>query len=145
MNLNGAFYFSKEALKIMSKQRSGKIINISSIFGMVGAFLASGQGAEFGALGYSASKGAIINLTRELAIEYAKLGINVNAICPGFFVSGAGGYDSPEFVRMGLDFIPMGRISYPEEIKGLAIYLASSASEYLTGQIIAIDGGIVAK
>lgn len=141
VDLNGVFYCTREALKIMVKQKSGKIINIASIFGL------TGSGHLFPVPVYNTAKGAVVNLTRELGIEYAPLGINVNAICPGFFITNIGGGKSytPEFDEMVSAFIPMGRQAQPEELKGAAIFLASAASNYMCGQTLVVDGGCTAK
>ncbi|HLY58777.1 MAG TPA: glucose 1-dehydrogenase [Stellaceae bacterium] len=141
VDLHGVFYCARAALKIMVRQRSGKIINIASIWGLAGA-------AHMAALpGYCAAKGAVVNLTRELALQYASYGIFVNAICPGFFVTrlADGIYDRPEFLEAVAKETPMGRPARADEIKGTAIYLASSASDYVTGTMLVADGGISAK
>ena len=87
------------------------------------------------------------NLTRELGLEYAQMGINVNAICPGFYIThlADNAYDHPEFVQAVSAFTPMGRCAMPDELKGAAIFLASAASDYMCGQMIITDGGICAK
>ncbi len=141
VDLQGVFFCAREALKIMVKQKSGKIINIASIFGL------AGSGHLFPVPAYNAAKGAVVNLTRELGLEYAALGINVNAICPGFFVTNIGGGNSytPEFDKMVSGFTPMGRQAQPEELKGAAIFLASAASNYMCGQTLVVDGGCTAK
>ena len=140
VNLQAIYYCCREALKIMIKQKRGKIINIASILGLVGSSSIMPIPA------YCATKGAVVNLTRELGLEYATYGININAICPGYFVSGIANraYENPEFVKALIDFIPMHRLATPDEIKGLIIFLASKASDYMTGESIVIDGGIVA-
>ena len=140
VDLQGVFFCAREALKIMVKQRSGKIINISSAFGLVGS---SGL---FPIPAYNAAKGAVVNLTRELGLEYAAMGINVNAICPGFYRTNlGGGSDDPDFVQAVKEFVPMGKMAEPEDLKGTAIYLASEASDYMCGQMVVTDGGILAK
>lgn len=140
VDLQGVFYCAREALKIMVKQGSGKIINIASIFGL------GGSSGIFPVPAYNAAKGAVVNLTRELGVEYAPLGINVNAICPGFYRTElGGGSDDPEFVRAVEAFTPMGKMAEPHDLKGTAIYLASEASDYMCGQMIVTDGGILAK
>ncbi len=140
VNLNGAFYCAREALKVMVTQGSGKLINIASIWGMVGSSRIKPLPA------YTASKGAVVNLTRELGLEYGPVGINVNAICPGFFATGLGNgaFDNPDFVRAVSDLTVLGRVGQPQEIKGAAIFLASAASDYMCGQILVIDGGVLA-
>jgi NAD(P)-dependent dehydrogenase (short-subunit alcohol dehydrogenase family) len=139
IDLQGVFYCSREALKIMVKQKSGKIINIASIWGL------AGSSSIMPIPAYTAAKGAVVNLTRELGLEYAAMGINVNAICPGFYVTNLGGYDNPEFVKAATEFTPIKKLAYPHDIKGIAIFLASQASDYICGQMIVADGGISAK
>jgi NAD(P)-dependent dehydrogenase (short-subunit alcohol dehydrogenase family) len=139
VDLQGVFYCAREALKVMVKQRSGKIINVASIWGL------TGSSAIIPAPAYCSAKGAVVNLTRELGLEYAPLGINVNALCPGFYVTGLGGYDDPAFMKAIRAYIPMGREAQPEELKAAAIFLASAASDYMCGQTIVTDGGISAK
>jgi NAD(P)-dependent dehydrogenase (short-subunit alcohol dehydrogenase family) len=141
VDLQGVFFCTREALKVMVRQKSGKIINIASIFGL------TGSAHLFPVPAYNTAKGAVVNLTRELALEYASLGININAICPGFFVTNIGGGNSytAEFDQLVSAFTPMGRQARPEELKGAAIFLASAASNYMSGQTLVVDGGIVAK
>ncbi len=141
VNLQGVYACSREALKIMIRQKSGKIINIASIWGLVGSSGIKPLPA------YNASKGAVVNLTREMGIEYAAYGINVNAICPGFFSTrlADGAYDDPRFVQALRDATPIRRIGKPEEIKGAALFLASRASDFMCGQMIVLDGGVLAQ
>lgn len=141
VDLQGVFYCAREALKIMVKQKSGKIINSASIFGL------TASGNLFPVPAYNTAKGAVVNLTRELSIEYAAYGIQINAICPGFFFTPIGGghaYDK-EFDALVSAFIPIGRQGQPEELKGAAIFLASAASNYMTGHMFIVHGGIEAK
>jgi len=139
VDLQGAFYCAREVLKVMVKQGSGKIINVASIWGL------TGSSGVIPVPAYCSAKGAMVNLTRELGIEYAPLGINVNALCPGFYMTGLGGYDDPEFMKFIRAYIPMGRAAQPNELAGAAVFLASSASDYMCGQTIVTDGGIAAK
>lgn len=141
VDLNGVFFCAREALKIMVGQGSGKIVNIASIWGL------SGSSSIMPIPAYNAAKGAVVNLTREMGLEYASQGINVNALCPGFFWSrlAGGAYDSPDFVSAVEEFTPAGKIADPEDIKGAAIMLASKASDYICGQMVVLDGGILAK
>lgn len=141
VNLQGVYACSREALRIMIKQGSGKIINIASIWGLVGSSSIKPLPA------YNASKGAVVSLTREMGLEYAPLGINVNAICPGFFSTrlADGAYDNPVFVQALSEATPMGRVASPDEIKGAAIFLASHAADYMCGQVVVLDGGVLAK
>ena len=132
-NLTGMFHFIKAAGRQMSRQRSGKIINISSVSSFFGG---AGQ------VNYAASKGAINSLTRSLAGELAKRNIAVNAIAPGMVVT-----DMSERVRqMAGDriesLIPLRRYGQPEDIAKVAVFLASSDSDYVTGQVITVDGGL---
>jgi len=141
VDLDGVFFCAREALKVMVRQQSGKIINIASIWGL------AGSSSLFPALAYNAAKGAVINLTRELGLEYATQGIQVNALCPGFYRTNLsrGAIDDPR-VRDSINgFIPMGRIAEAAEIKGPALFLASPASDYMTGQTLVADGGCLAK
>jgi NAD(P)-dependent dehydrogenase (short-subunit alcohol dehydrogenase family) len=141
VDLDGVFFCAREALKVMVRQQSGKIINIASMWGM------AGSSSLFPALAYNAAKGAVINLTRELGLEYATQGIQVNALCPGFYQSNLsrGAIDDPQVRATITAFIPMGRIAEAAEIKGPALFLASAASDYMTGQTLVVDGGCLAK
>lgn len=139
INMNGVFYFARAALRIMVRQGSGKIINTASMWGL------AGSSSVFPMPGYTATKGAVVNLTRELALQYAEKNIQVNAICPGFFVTKLGPYDENEFVEVTTNFTPMKRLAQPSEMKGTALYLASQASSFVTGARIVIDGGCMAK
>jgi NAD(P)-dependent dehydrogenase (short-subunit alcohol dehydrogenase family) len=141
VNLNGVFYCSHEALKVMVAQGSGKIINIASMWGTVGS------SSVFPLPAYTATKGAVVNLTREMGLQYAASGIQVNALCPGFYRTrlAGGAYDDPAFVEAITAFTPMGRIADAEEIRGPALFLASDASNFMTGQLLVADGGCTAK
>lgn len=141
VDLNGVYYCSREALKSMVKQGAGKIINIASIWGLVGSSSVKPLPA------YNAAKGAVINLTREMGLEYAPHGINVNAICPGFFATGLGNgaFTNPDFVKAVSAMTAVGRVGQPRELKGAAIFLASAASDYVCGQLLVVDGGALAK
>jgi NAD(P)-dependent dehydrogenase (short-subunit alcohol dehydrogenase family) len=143
IDLHGAFYCAREVLKVMAPRRSGKIINIASVWGLGGSSNLWPNPA------YNAAKGALVNLTREMGLCYAPYGINVNAICPGFIKTNIGGKkpseEAAQFLQKTTEWIPMGRIGTPRELKGLAILLASDASSYMCGDLIVVDGGIVAK
>lgn len=141
INLNSVFYCSREVLGKMYAQGSGKIINIASIWGMVG-------GGFVNAGGYATSKGGVVNLTREMALQYAPHGIQVNAICPGFHVTSIMDFEDPEsaaLIQQMKDHTPAGRLASADELKGTLIYLASSASNFMSGSIIAVDGGFLAQ
>lgn len=136
VNVLGVVIPSQLVVPHMISRRKGKIINISSKAAIVG---------EPGHVAYSASKGAVLALTRAMAVELAPFNINVNAICPGPTVTdmllGPSGKFSPqqeEFKR----WIPLGRYGKPEDIAGAAIYLASEDSDWCTGQAIVVDGGL---
>ncbi len=131
VNLKGAFYMIKNFYRPMMKKRSGKIINISSVSGLFG---------NAGQTNYSASKAGIIGLTKSTAKELAARGVCCNAIAPGFIATPmTTSFQNNEEL---LKTIPMNRFGKPEEVAGLALFLASSAADYITGEIIRIDGGI---
>lgn len=135
VNLTGVFLCARTAAREMIKKKHGKIVNIASIYGAVGDI--------FHAAPYYASKGAVINLTRALAIEWAPHKINVNSIAPGFFPSEmtAGIFQDKEALKHILSRTPLGRTGELLDLKATLIYLASPASDYVTGQIIFVDGG----
>ena len=135
VNLTGVFLCARTAARGMIKKKYGKIVNIASIYGAVGDI--------FHAAPYYASKGAVINLTRALAIEWAPYKINVNSIAPGFFPSEmtAGIFQDEEAMKHILSRTPLGRTGEPLDLKAALIYLASPASNYVTGQTIFVDGG----
>jgi len=138
VNLNGVFNTCHAALKPMMAQRSGKIITVASMWGLVGAAGLQPRPA------YSATKGAVVNLTREMAVEYAAFGIQINALCPGFFHTTGRPRNAVQAAEFEA-YTPMGRIAEPSEIKGSVLYLASSASDFVTGTTLVIDGGVVAR
>src|ERR1019366_5640855 len=134
-NLTGTFLCSQAVGKVMIGQRRGKIINIASIAGM------AGSPPELEAIGYSASKGGVITFTKDLARKWAKHGIRVNAIAPGWFpthMSGAVIQRNKEHLLQG---IPLGRFGNERDLKGAAVFLASDASDFVTGQVLVVDGG----
>ncbi|MDR0854971.1 MAG: SDR family oxidoreductase [Christensenellaceae bacterium] len=136
VNLNGVFFTAREVGKIMKAQKYGKIINIGSIHSgvaMSGLPIAS----------YCATKGAVLMLTKELAVEWAKFGITVNAIGPGYFASEMtqGMLANEGFQKQIQVYCPMGRVGEAGELDGSLIYFASDASRFTTGQILWVDGG----
>jgi gluconate 5-dehydrogenase len=139
-NATGCFLMSQAAGREMIRAgRGGAIVNIASIAGLVGT-----APEMLDAAGYSASKGAVIALTRDLAVKWAGHGIRVNAIAPGFFetrMTTALLARSRELIERAT---PMGRIGRPGEVKGVALFLASAAAAYVTGQVLAVDGGATA-
>jgi gluconate 5-dehydrogenase len=135
-NLTGPFLFCQASGREMIKRKFGRIINIASIAGLIATL----PGVQDTA-GYNAAKGGLISLTRELAAKWAKHNIRVNAIAPGFFSSRMAD-KVIEHARATIEAItPMGRIGAPGELKGVAVFLASEASNYITGQTIVVDGG----
>ncbi len=134
INLTGQFLCAQAVGKQMITQKSGKIINISSIAGLFG-YATSAP--------YSASKAGVISLTKTLAAEWGKHNINVNAICPGVFATDMTDdyLKSEEFLNNIKSNVPLSRYAKPEELVGTVIYLASKASEYVTGHALVIDGG----
>ncbi|MBZ5644437.1 MAG: SDR family oxidoreductase [Acidobacteriia bacterium] len=134
-NLTGTFLCSQAVGKVMIGQRRGKIINIASIAGM------AGSPEALDAIGYSASKGGVITLTRDLARKWAAHGIYVNAISPGWFPTRMSSALIDRHGDTFLTSIPLGRFGNDHDLKGAAVFLASSASDYVTGQVLAVDGG----
>jgi gluconate 5-dehydrogenase len=135
VNLTGVFLCARTAAREMIKKKYGKIVNISSIYGTVGDIFPTAP--------YYASKGAVINLTRALAIEWAPYKINVNAIAPGFFPSEMteSVFRDEKALKYILSRTPLGRTGEPLDLKAALTYLASPASNYVTGQTIFVDGG----
>jgi NAD(P)-dependent dehydrogenase (short-subunit alcohol dehydrogenase family) len=133
-NLKGYFLVSQAVGEHMLAKGGGKIINVASILSTVGMR---------NQLAYASSKGGVAQLTRVLAIEWAPHHVNVNAIAPAFFETPltAGVLKDPENRRLVAERTPMGRWGQPEELQGIAVFLASRASDYVTGQIVHVDGG----
>jgi gluconate 5-dehydrogenase len=138
-NLNGVFLFSQIAGRAMIRQKSGRIINIASIMGVVGT---EGEVAE--AIAYSASKGAVIAFTKDLAAKWAKYNIRVNAIAPGWFPTDMTQWVLGAHGEKILAHIPMRRYGEADELKGAVVFLASGASNYVTGITLPVDGGYLA-
>ncbi|NAS88591.1 beta-ketoacyl-ACP reductase [ANME-1 cluster archaeon AG-394-G21] len=133
VNLTSVFNCTKSAIKYMQKQKSGKIINISSVSGQIG---------NIGQANYSASKAGVISFTKTVAKEYARDGIIVNAVAPGFIKTKMI-ENIPEKVMLKLiKQIPLGRLGEPEEVAKLVCFLASDDAKYITGQVISINGGV---
>lgn len=144
LNVTSTFIGCREAGKYMIKRKYGKIINIASVYGFLGAdprnYVDTGESRE--ALSYSSSKGAILNLTRDLAVNWIKYGINVNAISPGAFETEATKEMLTGYCRGMFDhIIPAGRMGTDDDLKGVAVLLASDSSKYIVGQNIVVDGG----
>jgi len=142
VNLKGTFMCCQAVGRVMEKNKKGSIINLTSILGLVGV----GRGNS----AFAASKGGVNGLTRELAIEWAPYGIRVNAIAPCQFNPGVQNalleFPNPEaLLKKIIDNIPLGRVGEADEIVGTAVYLASEASSMVTGHIVHLDGGYLAR
>lgn len=142
VNVDGVFFMSRAAIGQMKKQGSGVIINFGSIWGGVGAA---------GVAAYCASKGAVHNLTRAMALDHARDGIRINAVCPGevntpMLASGRPSPPTPEDLKkLGETVVPMGRLADPVEIARVVLFLASDAASYMTGSLVTVDAGYTAR
>lgn len=133
VNLKGAFNLTRSVIRGMLKQRSGSVVNIASIIGLMG---------NAGQANYAASKGGLIALTKALAKETASRGIRVNAVAPGFIASEMTDR-LPEKIREDMiNAIPLGRMGTPEDVAAAVVFLASPAASYITGQVLVVDGGM---
>ena len=133
VNLKGSYLCAKEVAPLMLKQKSGKIINISSVSGLA-------QKSALGNVPYAASKAGVIGLTRSLAVNLGPT-INVNAICPGLVETDMSASLPPERRRIPVEEAPLQRIGRPEEIASAALFLASEESDFITGEAITVSGG----
>ena len=135
-DMDSVFYVTREFGKIMKKNRYGRIINIASMYGLVGNM-------AMGTIAYHTSKGGVVNFTRAAASELAKDGITVNAICPGYFDTELTHETliTPEFTQYMQATVPVGRYGVEGELNAGAIFLASDEASYVTGVILPIDGG----
>jgi 3-oxoacyl-[acyl-carrier protein] reductase len=133
-NLKGAFNFVQAVQRSMIKQRSGRIINISSVIGLIG---------NAGQANYAASKAGLIGLTKSLAREMASRGITVNAVAPGLIETDMTSVLSEEIRKNILSKIPLGTLGQPDDIASMVAFLASAEAKYITGQVLAVDGGMV--
>lgn len=132
-NVNGAMYCAKACVRAMMKQRFGRIINLSSVVGEAG---------NPGQVVYSASKAAVLGMTKTLAKEYASRGITVNAVAPGYIATDM----TADMPKAGIEKIvaqtPAGRVGTPEEVAAAVVFLASDEASYITGQTIRVNGGM---
>lgn len=133
-NLKGAFNFVQALQRTMIKQRSGRIINISSVIGLIG---------NAGQANYAASKAGLIGFTKSLARELASRGITVNAVAPGLIETDMTSVLSEEVRKGILSRIPLAKLGEPDDIAGAVAFLASAEAKYITGQVLTVDGGMV--
>jgi 3-oxoacyl-[acyl-carrier protein] reductase len=133
-NLKGAFLFTKAFSRAFAKQRSGRIINISSVIGLIG---------NPGQCNYAASKAGLIGFTKSVAREFASRGITANCIAPGFIETDMTSELNAELKTVILKQIPMGKFGAADDIANVALFLASPAAGYVTGQVLTVDGGMV--
>ena len=133
-NLKGAFFFTKAFSRTFAKQRSGRIINVSSVIGLIG---------NGGQCNYAASKAGLIGFTQSVAREFASRGITANCIAPGFIETDMTLELSEDLKANILKQIPMGKFGVAEDIANAALFLASSSASYVTGQVLTVDGGMV--
>lgn len=137
-NLRGAFLMCQAVGPAMAARGGGAIVNVASVAGLIGVKMLAA---------YAASKGGVIQLTKTLALEWAKTGVRVNALAPGYFLTDINRkfFGSEAGDRMIRAHIPMGRVGRPEEIRGAILFLASDASSFMTGAVLVVDGGQYAQ
>ena len=133
-NLKGAFLLTKAFSRAMLKQRTGRVVNISSVIGLIG---------NAGQCNYAASKAGLIGFTKSAAKEFASRGVTVNAIAPGFIETDMTAELKPEIREQILKQIPLGSFGQGDDIANAALFLAGSGARYVTGQVLAVDGGMV--
>jgi 3-oxoacyl-[acyl-carrier protein] reductase len=133
-NLKGAFFFTKAFSRAFLKQRSGRILNVASVIGLIG---------NAGQCNYAASKAGLIGFTKSAAREFASRGVTVNALAPGFVETDMTAVMTPELKAQYAGNIPLGRFGQPEDIAEAALFLAGPGAGYITGQVLTVDGGTV--
>jgi NAD(P)-dependent dehydrogenase (short-subunit alcohol dehydrogenase family) len=141
VNVNGVFYMSRAAVDVMRRQGSGAIVNFGSIWGEVGAA---------GVMAYCASKGAVHQITRAMALDHVQEGIRINAVCPGevntpMLTSERSAPVTQEMMQALADSVPMGRLAAPVEIARVVLFLSSDAASYMTGAMVNVDAGFTAR
>ncbi len=134
-NLRGAFLFTRECIKPMMSARYGRIVNVSSVSGLIG---------NPGQANYSASKAGLIGFTNTVAREYAKRKVTANVVCPGFISTDMTAVLNEMILTEAKKRIPLNRVGEPEDIADAVLFLASEAASYITGQVIPVDGGMTA-
>jgi len=134
INLKGTFLFTKAFSRTLLKQKSGRIVNIASVIGLIG---------NAGQCNYAASKAGVIGLTKSCAREFASRGITVNAIAPGFIQTAMTDKLSQEQKDAIIKQIPLASLGQPEDVAEVVLFFASPAARYVTGQVLAVDGGMV--
>jgi NAD(P)-dependent dehydrogenase (short-subunit alcohol dehydrogenase family) len=139
VNATGSFLMTQQFANGMIQRGWGRIVNVASIAGIAGC-----DPRVMHAIGYHASKGAVVAMTKDLAVKWAHQGVTVNAIAPGFFPTKMSSGVLQQVGDTILDATPMRRFGGEDDLKGIVVYLASQASSYMTGQIIAVDGGTTA-
>jgi 3-oxoacyl-[acyl-carrier protein] reductase len=133
-NLKGAFHFTRALARGFIRQRTGRIINVASVIGLMG---------NAGQCNYAASKAALLGFTKSVAREFASRGITVNALAPGFTETDMTDGLTPELKQNILKQVPLGRFGQPEDLARAAVFLASPGAAYITGQVLVVDGGMV--
>lgn len=133
-NLKGIFHCTKQVSRVMIKQKSGKIINMTSVVGVMG---------NAGQSNYAAAKAGVIGFTKSMAKELAPRGISVNAVAPGFITTDMTSVLSEQVKSEMANGIPLGRMGNPEDVAAAVVFLASKSADYITGQTLHVDGGMV--
>jgi 3-oxoacyl-[acyl-carrier protein] reductase len=133
-NLKGAFHLTKQVGRLMVKQRAGRIVNISSVIGLMG---------NAGQANYAASKAGLIGFSKSVAREFASRNITCNVVCPGFIETDMTRGLGEDMRKKLLDRIPLQRLGQPDDVAGAVAFLCSHAASYITGQILTVDGGMV--